>query len=64
MIYPYPYGIVVNRHARRYYDEGKNSFDSTFEELTTRADESVRGHVERLIRTCAVNKQCSQVPVS
>jgi hypothetical protein len=45
VIYPYPYGIVVNRHARRYYDEGKNSFDSTFEELTTRADESVRGHV-------------------
>jgi tricarballylate dehydrogenase len=33
VIYPYPYGIVVNRHARRFYDEGKNSFDSTFEEL-------------------------------
>jgi len=33
VIYPYPYGIVVNRHARRFYDEGKNSFDSTFEEI-------------------------------
>ncbi len=33
VIYPYPYGIVVNRHARRFYDEGKNSFDSTFEEF-------------------------------
>jgi tricarballylate dehydrogenase len=33
VIYPYPYGIVVNRHAKRFYDEGKNSFDSTFEEL-------------------------------
>ena len=33
VIYPYPYGIVVNRHAERFFDEGKNSFDSTFEEL-------------------------------
>jgi len=33
VIYPYPYAIVVNRHARRFYDEGKNSFDSTFEEI-------------------------------
>ena len=33
VIYPYPYGIIVNRHAKRFYDEGKNSFDSTFEEL-------------------------------
>ena len=33
VIYPYPYGILVNRHARRFFDEGKNSFDSTFEEL-------------------------------
>jgi tricarballylate dehydrogenase len=33
VIYPYTYGIVVNRHAKRFYDEGKNSFDSTFEEL-------------------------------
>jgi len=33
VIYPYPYGIVVNRHAQRFFDEGKNSFDSTFEEL-------------------------------
>ena len=33
VVYPYPYGIVVNKHARRFFDEGKNSFDSTFEEL-------------------------------
>ncbi len=33
VVYPYPYGIVVNRHAKRFFDEGKNSFDSTFEEL-------------------------------
>jgi tricarballylate dehydrogenase len=33
VVYPYPYGIVVNKQARRFYDEGKNSFDSTFEEL-------------------------------
>ncbi len=33
VIYPYPYGIVVNGAARRFFDEGKDSFDSTFEEL-------------------------------
>ena len=33
VIYPYPYGIAVNRHAARFFDEGKNSFDSTFEEF-------------------------------
>jgi tricarballylate dehydrogenase len=33
VIYPYVYGIIVNRHAQRFYDEGKSSFDSTFEEL-------------------------------
>jgi tricarballylate dehydrogenase len=33
VVYPYTYGIVVNRDARRFFDEGKNSFDSTFEEL-------------------------------
>lgn len=33
VVYPYTYGIVVNRHAQRFFDEGKNSFDSTFEEL-------------------------------
>jgi tricarballylate dehydrogenase len=33
VIYPYPYGIAVNRHAKRFFDEGKNSFDSTFEEF-------------------------------
>jgi tricarballylate dehydrogenase len=33
VIYPYTYGIVVNGRAQRFFDEGKNSFDSTFEEL-------------------------------
>ena len=33
VIYAFPYGIVVNRHCRRFFDEGKDSFDSTFEEI-------------------------------
>jgi tricarballylate dehydrogenase len=33
VIYPYNYGIVVNRDAKRFFDEGKSSFDETFEEL-------------------------------
>ncbi len=33
VIYPYTYGIVVNRDAERFFDEGKSSFDETFEEL-------------------------------
>jgi succinate dehydrogenase/fumarate reductase flavoprotein subunit len=33
VIYPYPYGIVVNGEARRFFDEASNSFDSTFELL-------------------------------
>jgi len=33
VVYAYPYGIVVNSRAERFYDEGKDSFDSTFEEL-------------------------------
>jgi tricarballylate dehydrogenase len=33
VFYPYVYGIVVNRHGRRFFDEGANSFDSTFEAL-------------------------------
>lgn len=33
VIYPYVYGIVVNRHGQRFFDEGANSFDSTFEAL-------------------------------
>jgi tricarballylate dehydrogenase len=33
VIYPYPYGIVVNGRAQRFFDEGRNSFDSTFEQL-------------------------------
>ena len=33
VIYGYPFGIVVNRHCRRFFDEGQDSFDSTFEKL-------------------------------
>jgi tricarballylate dehydrogenase len=33
VIYPYPYGILVNGDAQRFFDEGANSFDSTFERL-------------------------------
>jgi len=33
VIYGYPFGIVVNGAARRFFDEGQDSFDSTFEAL-------------------------------
>ena len=33
VFYPYVYGIVVNGRAERFFDEGRNSFDSTFEAL-------------------------------
>jgi tricarballylate dehydrogenase len=33
VIYPYPYGILVNGRAERFFDEGQDSFDSTFERL-------------------------------
>jgi tricarballylate dehydrogenase len=33
VVYAYPFGILVNRHAKRFFDEGKDSFDATFEEL-------------------------------
>ncbi|MFZ1989817.1 MAG: FAD-binding protein [Alphaproteobacteria bacterium] len=33
VIYCFPYGIVVNGEGQRFFDEGKDSFDSTFEEL-------------------------------
>jgi tricarballylate dehydrogenase len=33
VVYPYTYGILVNRQAQRFFDEGANSFDSTFEAL-------------------------------
>lgn len=33
VIYGYPFGIVVNRHGQRFFDEGSDSFDSTFELL-------------------------------
>ena len=29
VVYGYPYGIVVNRAARRFFDEGADSFDAT-----------------------------------
>jgi tricarballylate dehydrogenase len=33
VLYAFPFGIVVNGQAKRFYDEGKDSFDSTFEEI-------------------------------
>ena len=33
VIYGFPYGIVVNQQARRFYDEGRESFDDTFEKI-------------------------------
>ncbi len=33
VVYAYPFGIVVNRDAQRFFDEGADSFDSTFERL-------------------------------
>ncbi len=34
VVYGYPFGILVNERAERFFDEGKDSFDSTFEELS------------------------------
>ena len=33
VVYAYPFGIVVNGKAQRFFDEGADSFDSTFEQL-------------------------------
>ncbi|MBC2778062.1 FAD-dependent oxidoreductase [Parasphingopyxis marina] len=33
VVYPYPFGILVNGEAKRFFDEGQDSFDSTFELL-------------------------------
>lgn len=33
VVYGYPFGIVVNRHCQRFFDEGADSFDATFERL-------------------------------
>jgi tricarballylate dehydrogenase len=33
VVYAYPFGIVVNGDAKRFFDEGRDSFDSTFEDL-------------------------------
>jgi tricarballylate dehydrogenase len=44
VVYPYPYGIVVNGRAERFFDEGRSSFDSTFEAL---AFEIWRGQDQR-----------------
>jgi tricarballylate dehydrogenase len=33
VVYAYPFGIVVNGLAKRFFDEGRDSFDSTFEDL-------------------------------
>jgi tricarballylate dehydrogenase len=34
VVYAFPFGIVVNEAGKRFFDEGKDSFDSTFEELS------------------------------
>jgi tricarballylate dehydrogenase len=33
VIYAHTYGIVVNEHGQRFFDEGQNTFDATFELL-------------------------------
>jgi tricarballylate dehydrogenase len=33
VVYAYPFGILVNRAAQRFFDEGADSFDATFEPL-------------------------------
>jgi tricarballylate dehydrogenase len=33
VVYAYPFGIIVNRDAQRFFDEGADSFDATFERL-------------------------------
>ena len=33
VIYGYPFGIIVNKDCKRFFDEGRDSFDSTFERL-------------------------------
>jgi tricarballylate dehydrogenase len=33
VVYAYPYGILVNGRAERFLDEGRDSFDSTFEQV-------------------------------
>jgi tricarballylate dehydrogenase len=34
VVYAYPFGILVNRDAQRFFDEGADSFDATFERLS------------------------------
>lgn len=33
VVYAYPFGILVNQGAQRFFDEGADSFDATFEQL-------------------------------
>jgi tricarballylate dehydrogenase len=33
VVYAYPFGIIVNRSGQRFFDEGADSFDATFEQL-------------------------------
>jgi tricarballylate dehydrogenase len=33
VVYAYPFGIIVNAEAKRFFDEGADSFDATFERL-------------------------------
>lgn len=34
VVYAFPFGIVVNERGERFFDEGKDSFDATFEEFS------------------------------
>jgi tricarballylate dehydrogenase len=34
VVYAFAFGIVVNGNAKRFFDEGRDSFDSTFEDLS------------------------------
>jgi tricarballylate dehydrogenase len=34
VVYAFPFGIVVNGEGKRFFDEGRDSFDSTFEALS------------------------------
>jgi tricarballylate dehydrogenase len=55
-IYAHPFGIVVNEHGRRFYDEGQSTFEETFEVIAFEvwrnqnqsaffiADQTITGH--------------------
>jgi tricarballylate dehydrogenase len=33
VVYAHPYGIVVNQHGQRFWDEGQGTFEDTFEQI-------------------------------